>query len=185
MAYLRYLFYLQKCAVGSYMGKSRVYVASQAKIHVYKGAAHIQCAKSRHWMRNDLEKEKTVQGWGMEQQRTEMRTNLWRKERRNKHRRATDLWGESPPHQILYTRGKTHGCWYGQQWFLGVRIKAEIGQEKLWQRYRGIRRGQRTDIRTRKIFLIFRVGKTKELMFICCCDRLGLVTFWTVKLGAS
>lgn len=48
-AYLRYLFYLPKCAVGSSMGKSKVYMASQE-------AAHIRCAKSRNWMRNDQEK---------------------------------------------------------------------------------------------------------------------------------
>lgn len=56
MAYLRNLFYLPKCAVGSSMGKSGVYVASQEKMHAYKGAEHIRYAKSRSWMRNDQEK---------------------------------------------------------------------------------------------------------------------------------
>lgn len=69
MAYLRYLFYLQKCPVGSYMSKSRVYVVCQVKIHAYKRAACIQYAKSRNWMRNDLEKE--------HQQRRQFRDEAW------------------------------------------------------------------------------------------------------------
>lgn len=62
---------------------------------------HIYSVQSKtldeKWPGERASVEKTVQGWGMEQQRTEMRTNLWRKERRNKHGRATDLWGETPP----------------------------------------------------------------------------------------
>lgn len=119
------------------MGKSRVYVASQVKIHAYKGAAHIQLqsqetGREMTWRKSISTEDSSEMSHELTEDRDE--------DKPLKERGKEQTWGShgslrrTPPSpNPRYMRQNT---WLliRQQRLLGVCIKAEIGQEKLWQR---------------------------------------------------